>query len=305
VIGRTDLRCDPAPAWVFSRPGVDPTLTANLSGSLADLITIRDARLAPALDEATRLQDRLTANPAAPATELASALADVALLNAVKENVASLLNAMGPPRQGPSPGTGPQTPVCDVYKASGQAPLIDDFEDGNASVLSNDGRSGSWHAGSDQTGFLTTTDPPVPEVGGADGAGNALHLSGGNFSQWGANLTLELRNGAFPYDASAYRGITFWARGSSSRLKVIFMQQNLAPGHPCSTCDPASNECGLLYSTELAINDAWSQYTVDWPGLTPPTVIDTPFAPDQLMTIQFEVPAAAAVDLWLDDISFE
>jgi hypothetical protein len=86
---------------------------------------------------------------------------------------------------------------------------------------------------------------------------------------------------------------------------VIFMQQNLAPAHPCSTCNTASGECGLLYSTELAINDAWSQYTVDWTSLTPPTVIDTPFAPDQLMTIQFEVPAAAALDLWLDDVSFE
>jgi len=253
-----------------------------------------------------RLRDRLAGgDPAASSSALASALADVALLNAVKDNVASVLGAMGAPRQGPSPGSGPQTPFCDVFQASGQVPLIDDFEDGNSSVLPNDGRSGSWHAGSDQSGFLSTTDPPVPEVGGVDGAGSALHLSGGGFSGWGANLTVELRNGAFPYDASAYQGIKFWARGSGTRLKVIFMQQNLAPGHPCSTCDTASGECGLLYSTELAINDAWNKYTVDWTSLTPPTVIDTPFAPDQLMTIQFEVPAAAAVDLWLDDVSFE
>ena len=305
AIGRVDLRCDTATTFVFSRPGFDPTLTANLPGSLTDLITIRDARLAPALDEATRLRDRLAGNPAASGTALASASADVALLNAVKENVATVLQAMGPPRQGPGPGSAPQTPFCDVYKASGQAPLIDDFEDGNSSLLPNDGRSGTWHAGSDQTGFLTTSDPPLPELAGVERAGSALHLSGGGFSSWGANLSLELRSGAFPYDASAYRGISFWARGSGTRLKVIFMQQNLAPGHPCSTCDTATGECGLLYSAEIAINDAWNQYTVDWTSLTPPTVINTPFAPDQLMTIQFEVPAAAAVDLWLDDVSFQ
>jgi hypothetical protein len=305
AIGRVDLRCDSATAWVLSRPGFDPILTANLPGSLADLITIRDARLAPALDEATRLRDRLAGIAGAPAAELASAVADVALLNAVKESVASVLDVMGAPRQGPGPGAGPQMGVCDVFKASGQAPLIDDFEDGNSSALPNDGRSGSWHAGQDGSGFLSTSEPPVPESGGANGTGSALHLSGGGFSGWGANLNLELRNGAFPYDASAYRGISFWARGSGTRLRVIFMQQNLAPAHPCSTCDPASNECGLLYSTELAINDAWNQYTVDWTSVTPPTVIDTPFAPDQLMTIQFEVPAAAAVDLWLDDLAFE
>jgi hypothetical protein len=305
AIGRFDLRCDTATAWVFSRADADPTLTAQLSGSLADLVTIRDARLAPALEEASRLRDRLAGNPAASSTALASALADVALLNAVKDNVASVLGSMGAPRQGPGTGSAPQTPFCDILKASGQAPLIDDFEDGDSSVLPNDGRSGSWHAGSDQSGFLSTSDPPVPELGGVDGSGSSLHLSGGGFTGWGANLTLELRNGAFPYDASAYRGITFWARGSGTRLKVIFMQQNLAPGHPCSTCDTATGECGLLYSTEVAINDAWNPYTVDWTSLLPPTVIDTPFAPDQLMTIQFEVPAAAALDLWLDDVSFE
>ncbi|HEU4583115.1 MAG TPA: hypothetical protein VFS67_32870 [Polyangiaceae bacterium] len=303
--GRADLRCDPATAWVFSRPGIDPALVANLPGSLSDLIAIRDARLTPALEETTRLRDRLAGNPSATSTTLATAIGDLALLGAVQENVERVLGAMGAPRQGPGPGSNPELPFCDIFKASGQAPLIDDFEDGDSLLLPNEGRTGSWHAGHDGTGFLTTLDPPAPELGGVDDVGSALHLSGGGFTEWGANLNLELRGGAFPYDASAYRGISFWARGSGTRLRVIFMQQNLAPDHPCSTCDPTSNQCGLLYSTELEINEAWNKYTVDWTSLTPPTVIDTPFAPDQLMTIQFEVPAAAAVDLWLDDVSFE
>jgi len=85
---------------------------------------------------------------------------------------------------------------------------------------------------------------------------------------------------------------------------VIFMQQNLAPGHPCSTCDTTSGECGQLYSTEIFLSSIWNQIIIDWASLQPPTVIDTPFAPDQLMTIQFEMPAPDPFDLWIDDLSF-
>jgi hypothetical protein len=39
--------------------------------------------------------------------------------------------------------------------------------------------------------------------------------------------------------------------------------------------------------------------------LLPPTAIDSPFAPDQLMTIQFEAPAPDPFDFWIDDVSFQ
>jgi len=113
-----------------------------------------------------------------------------------------------------------------------------------------------------------------------------------------------LRADFAPYDASVHRGIRFWARGTG-RLRVIFMQQNLAPGHPCSTCDTSGGECGQLYSTEVSLSDLWSPIILDWPSLLAPTVVNTPFAPNQLMTIQFEAPAPDPFDIWIDELSFD
>ncbi|MEO8181283.1 MAG: hypothetical protein ABI895_20800 [Deltaproteobacteria bacterium] len=308
AIGRIDSSCDPATVWLLPPPGLDLALGAVLPGSLADLITIRDSRGGPALDEAKRWRDRLSNNTNTAPGALESAQKVLDLLTAVMNGASAVLDAVGPARQGSVPGGAPSAvpPAfsCDIKKSPALVPLIDDFEDGDAQLLLNDGRTGSWSVGQDGTGTLSTPVPPVPADGGANGTGRAMHLAGSGFSQWGANLTLELRSGASPYDASAHRGIRFSARGSG-RLRVIFMQQNLAPGHPCSTCDTAGGECGLLYSTDISLSDVWSPIIVDWPILLPPTQISTPFAPDQLMTIQFEAPAPDPFDIWIDDLSFD
>jgi hypothetical protein len=304
AIGRIDSSCDPATVWLLPPPGFDPNLGASLTGALADLITIRDSRGGPALDEASRWRDRLSSNANTAAGALETAQKVVDLLSAAMRGAQTVLDAIGPARQGTLPDSGPPGITCDIEKSPGLLPLIDDFDDGDARLLPNDGRDGSWSVGQDGTGTLTTPVPPVPAEGGSNGTGFAMRLAGSGFSQWGANLNLEFRNGAAPYDASAHRGIRFSARGTG-KLRVIFMQQNLAPGHLCSTCDTASGECGQLYSTDLFLSGLWSQYVVDWPILVPPTTLNTPFAQDQLMTIQFEAPAPDPFDIWIDDLSFD
>jgi hypothetical protein len=304
AIGRVDLSCEPATAWLLPPPGLDAALAGALPGSLADLITLRDARSPVALDEASRWLDRVSSDPYTVPATLASAQATVDRLRAVLGNATNVLAAVGPARQSNATGSVPPALVCDVKKSPGLAPLIDDFEDGDAQLLPNDGRNGSWSVGQDGSGVLTTPVPPVPGNGGISGTGRALHLAGSGFSEWGANLNLELRSGASPYDASVHRGIQFSALGPG-KLRVTFMQQNLAPGHPCSSCDTASGECGQLYSTEVFLTAVWNAYSISWPILVPPTAIATPFAPDQLMTIQFEAPAPDPFDFWIDDVSFQ
>jgi hypothetical protein len=275
VIGRIDSSCDPATAWLLPAPGSSATLTGSLPGSLSELVTIRDARGTPALDEASRWRDRLASNPGTAGATLDSAQKVVDLLGAALNGATTLLGAVGPARQGSLPGSGPPPISCEIEKSPGLLPLIDDFEDGDAQLLPNDGRNGSWSVGQDGSGMITTAIPPVPELGGADGSGRAMHL----------------------------KGIRFAARGFG-KLRVILMQQNLAPGHPCSTCETTSGECGQLYSTEILLSSSWSPVIIDWASLQAPTVIDTPFAPDQLMTLQFEMPAPDPFDLWIDDLSF-
>jgi hypothetical protein len=309
AIGRIDLDCKPASAWVLPGAGMDPALVSNLEAALKDLLSARDAESPAAIDEATRLVDRLTAAPATPVATLQQAQAALALLTAARDGSWLSINAMGPPRQGPpTDGSMVAPPIqqpntCEAFQSLGGNGLIDDFEDGNEYLLPNDGRVGSWHIGQDGTGTLEQSEPPRPTAGGANDSNFALRLSGSGFTNWGANTYFELRAGADPYDASVHRGLKFWARGSG-QLRVILTQQSLAPSHPCSTCIAGSSECGLFYSTLVPLNGDWTEHILDWSTFTAPAVILTPLAPDELMKIEFEAPAPDPVDFWLDDVAF-
>jgi hypothetical protein len=189
-------------------------------------------------------------------------------------------------------------------RASGSRPLIDDFEDGDALVLLNDGRNGAWHASHDGTGQINLTEPPVPELGGANGSTRALHLSGSGFTEWGAGLTIDLREAARPYDASVHQGVSFWTRGSN-RLRFTVIQQNLNPGQSsCTTACVLGAECGLFYTTEVALSDVWTQVFVPWSLLTRDFTGGVVVGPEQLLSLRFEGPSSDAVDFWLDDVAF-
>jgi hypothetical protein len=75
---------------------------------------------------------------------------------------------------------------------------------------------------------------------------------------------------------------------------------NLPRPPPFSRCWPLQ-----VNSIEVSLTAVWNAYSISWPILVPPTAIDTPFAPDQLMTIQFEAPAPDPFDFWIDDVSFQ
>ncbi len=295
-------QCNRPSVWIMPRSGQAPALIAALEASLPDLLAIRDRKAFMVLDEASRLRDRMSADPNVSDAEMNAVLADIDLLQRLTARVNDLFLLVGPERN--SLPVGPPA-TCDVLRASGGAPLIDNFEDDNPLALPNDGRSGGWHTTHDGTGQLvaTTTDPPVPADGGANGTAKSLHLSGSGFTEWGAGFTLDLRSNASPYDATVHQGLRFWAKGVN-RLRVIFTQANLSPAQLCSTCPAASEECGLFYSSEVVLTDTWTEYQIPWTTLGHDFQGGTAFGPDQLLTLQFETPAAAAVEFWLDEVSF-
>ena len=309
AIGHIGVACEPSTSWLLPKAGADAARRGSLAEALADLLPVRDVQGGALIEEARRLADNLSAgaatsgDPIGSANALVRVRAAVDLLNAATSGAVDVVEAAGTPRD--TPGAATPSVDCTTARASGTAPLIDDFEDGNTQVLVSDGRHGYWHIVRDNSpsGELSLDEPPVPESGGARDSERSMHLSGSGHTEWGAGFSVDLRSQSLPYDASAHAGLKFWARGTPS-LRVILVQQNLATGHSCATCPAGSSECGAFYGTQLTLTDDWTELTVPWSALTQATAGATRFAPDQLMLIKFEAPAAERFELWLDDVTF-
>ncbi|MES1157557.1 MAG: hypothetical protein ABUL67_00530, partial [Haliangium ochraceum] len=201
--GRINLSCQPSGAWVQPSLTLDETAAARIGDALAALLPINDVEAATLLDEANTLGQELSdmAMGGDDRLESANALVRVRdavdLLRAAANGANAVIEAVGDPRATPGP-VGPGLD-CTPAEASGTRPLIDDFEDGNTQALVQDGRDGYWHIVRDNSGGqLSMQEPPVPESGGANDSSKAMHLEGSGFTEWGAGLSLDLRQGAPP-----------------------------------------------------------------------------------------------------------
>lgn len=309
ALGTLGGSCDPTGTWVEPKSGVDPALLETIADALAALLPVHDVQGPAMLIEGARIGQKLADTASASEDPLASANALVRvrgaldLMQAASAAAGDVITAAGAPRE--RPGADDPASECTPVEASGTAPLIDDFEDGDSQVLPNDGRDGFWHIVRDDSpdAQLSPSEPPVPESNGANGSQHAMHMVGSGYINWGAGFRVDLRQDSNPYDARLERGIKFWARGTTP-LRLVFIQRDLATGHDCATCQESGGECGVFYGTQVALSDTWTEYTVRWSDLEPGTAISTPFSPQQLMDIKFEAPAAEQFEFWLDDVKF-
>ena len=103
--------------------------------------------------------------------------------------------------------------------------LISEFEQDN-SIKAVNGRQGGWYTYGDDVGAFTFGGSSGYEIA-ADGnptcsPSGSLHIAGTGFAQWGAATGVDWKprpsdgDGGYAdkmtYDASAYRGIAFWAK---------------------------------------------------------------------------------------------
>ncbi len=199
----------------------------------------------------------------------------------------------------------PGEPIDTVNEA-----LLDDFEDGDSSIEQVAGRAGYWGTYNDGTGTQTPApgSPLKPEAGGANSTGYAIHTSGSGFSDWGAGLQVDLNNSGSrsPYDASAYGGITFFARGSGNvRIELVTTAISVpADGGNCA------EDCYDSHGANITLGDAWQQHTVVFgdvaqEGWGAPAAFD----PSQILGINFKMTkpdedTPVDFDLWLDELKF-
>lgn len=184
---------------------------------------------------------------------------------------------------------------------SGPASLIDDLEDGDTQILAQDGRQGTWFAYDD--GSQGTRSDLRVEPGGAEGTASAICIDGSGFTTWGGGIALNLNAPATPralYDASAYTGISFWARGSATPFRAMVVDE---------FTDPAEGLCSGCYDhfqKPFTPSQEWQKFTFSWQQLKQQGFGDTQpnVCAADVFALQFQWPTNTSFELCLDDVAF-
>jgi endoglucanase len=189
--------------------------------------------------------------------------------------------------------------------------VIDDCEDGNNQVAPNKGRSGYWYTFMDKAGSTTTPAAGgtfTMSKGGANGSGQAARVSGkiggGNIVYAGVGFNFIDPKGA--YNASAYKGISFWAKVGEGSVKSVRLK---VPDVDTDPDGKVCSECFNDFGTDLELTTTWTKYTVPFSSMGQLQGWGSPhpgaIVPSKLYGVQWQVNSpGASYDLWVDDIAF-
>jgi len=198
----------------------------------------------------------------------------------------------------------PKAPVVDPCAnrgtAQGKDALIDDFEDGDDSIVSRDGRGGYWRwaRDTDEPGTAPALLPnPRPDA--KPGNRQALHVKGEQLRDWGASVELTLQPSC--YDVAAYKGITFSARGPG-RIYVALRQVDVIPPEFHGTCE---HDCYNAHVRKIELDDRFRDYEVRWTEVEQRGYGKPAFDATRLHDIAFQVhPEDTPYDVWIDNLRF-
>ena len=192
--------------------------------------------------------------------------------------------------------------------------MISDGETGANQVNVIKGRGGYWYTFVDKEGSTVT-----PQAGALGGTFEMTE-GGANGTKYAARMTGQVASAEIvyagmgmnfvdpkgQYDASQYKGISFWAKkgpDSTSKVRLKVPDVNTEPdGKVCTEC---FNDFGV----DLTLTNEWQQFTVPFSamkqlkgwGSPRPSGID----PKTLYGIQFQVnDKGSKFDIWVDEIQF-
>jgi hypothetical protein len=204
-----------------------------------------------------------------------------------------------------APGSSPSsTSVVDPCRArlaaSGTAPLIDDFEDGDDALAPLEERAGFWRWAreSDAPGTAPAL-LPVPRPDASARSRLALRVKGGQLYDWGATVEVNFRPPC--YDATRYSGIALSARGPG-RIYVSLREVGVIPVFEGGTCE---RDCYNSHVAKLELGREWRDYQVGWADLRQRGIDRPALDPSRLHSIAFLIRAEdTPYDVWLDDVGF-
>ncbi len=219
---------------------------------------------------------------------------------------------------GSAPGSGSTTGAGGTSGSGGAQPLsneslVDDFDDMNAAIENEAGRTGTWMAVNDGSpGGVMSPGPGDPFVVALREDTNfALHIMATGFESWGVGYFASLSEGTGtagmpgPYDllAEGYNAVRFWAKkepGKASLLKIRIADESSSPS---GSCPVAPEEvCGYDHAEGLvSLQDEWTEFTLRFEDLSKNLSSTIEF--DKAYEIHIVQPGAD-VDFWIDDIRF-
>jgi hypothetical protein len=171
--------------------------------------------------------------------------------------------------------------AADAGSGSTDYQLIDDFEDGDSHAAGN---FGWWYRTNDGTGSQGWGFEPVT---GREGNTLAVRTHGGDFTDWGAILGVNMR-GPSAFDATAYRALWFWSRAEPQSTHTVLAQ--------------VSDGNGVHGSLAVTLSDTWAEYRVPFDELRSSDGVLV--NPESLITVQFLFPPRQSFDVWFDDLAF-
>ncbi len=216
------------------------------------------------------------------------------------------------------PGTGGITSSGGIVGTGGTSTspgpcgdLVDDMEAGTGWSCEGNNRKGFWFTYVDSYDSKSTIIPAPNQVAKPelmstprDTSTRAMHASGTFTDYVGMGVLFNIAaEGATPktYDASAYTGIKFWAKGSGSYLSVLGQTDATETVENGGTCTKTSCIGNSVLFTSLS--SSWKQFTVPFSYLTGGTAI---FEPASLWSIEFAPYCGSydcSFDFWIDDIT--
>ena len=194
--------------------------------------------------------------------------------------------------------------------------LIDDLEDGDGQIAQIGERNGSWWVTTDNTEGIITPEadaaPPAERIlGKRCDSEFGMHLTGADFSDWGAVLSVGMRytNKEEAVDLSDYKGVMLWARvgeTQSSNVRIQFQDSTThKEGGLCKDESGLEDSCWDGWGSDIApIGTEWQLYKFSFDDMKQR---DFGLQGDELdvenvYTIDFILDANAVFDVWLDDI---
>ena len=217
-------------------------------------------------------------------------------------------------------------PTCESTHAAAKL-LVDDLEDGNYAIQAiNPPYGGTWYVFNDGTGNQL---PDNLSIFKPVGPGNctpkfAARTSGDSFTIWGGGLGVsffDFGTQAHSFDASAYRGIQFWAKANAppdnptfkARVKVMVgipATTGVANGGTCVPIDKLICEDHYYLRPTPILTSEWTFYKIIFSdvlgfgqaGFGP----EVPFDPSQILSLQFLAPPSTnpTFDFSVDDVAF-